>query len=61
MPILSHSEVTGRIIFSVAYIFYQAFMELTTGDYPRLLEENTDVKSYVVDNVPHLARIYSPY
>jgi len=40
----------------------QAFYELTTGsDIPRLTENDTDVRGYIVDGVPSLARLQSPY
>ena len=39
----------------------RAFMELTQGDFPRLLADDIDVRAYVVDDVPYLARVSSPY
>jgi len=39
----------------------QAFKDVMKGDVPRLLAEDTDVKPYVVDDVPYLARVSSPY
>ena len=39
----------------------QAFLDLTTGDFPRLKPDNTDVCGYVVDGIPYLARVASPY
>lgn len=39
----------------------QAFMDLTVGEVPRLAPEDTDVRAYVVDGVPCLARLASPY
>lgn len=39
----------------------QAFLELTQGVVPRLDVGDTDVRAYVVDDVPYLARVASPY
>lgn len=39
----------------------QAFMELTDGAVPRLMPDDTDVRAYVVDDLPYLARLASPY
>lgn len=39
----------------------QAFMELTDSNVPRLMPDDTDVRAYVVDGQPYLARLASPY
>lgn len=40
----------------------QSFLDLTTkGELPRLALNDTDVSAYVVDGIPYLARVNSPY
>lgn len=39
----------------------KAFLDLTEGDNPRLAPDDTDVRGYIVDDVPYLARVDSPF
>ena len=43
------------------FVIFQAFLELTSKLPPRLTEKDTDVVAYVVNDVPYLARLPSPY